>query len=167
MAADPSKLYAIPDGVEGVRATLRHMRSLVLEGRKLPAVRALAESITRYLPPKDGRAEINAVFNWIKANIRYVRDIRNVETLSTVERLLRVRTGDCDDMAVLAAALLESIGFRTRFAALGFHGGEYSHVIAEVKLGTANSWIPMDCTVGSSYLGWYPQNTTRRMVYHV
>lgn len=165
MLADASTLHTIPSGVEGVRATLRHMRRLARAGKVTSAARSLAELITRNLPPKDSRAEIDAVFRWIKGHIRYVRDIRGVETVSTVERLLRVRTGDCDDMAVLASALLESIGFHTRFVALGFDGAQYSHVITEVQLGAG--WIPLDCTVRGAFLGWYPPRSTSRMVCHV
>lgn len=165
MAADPFTLVTIPNGVAGVRATLRRMKSLAVAGKVDPTVRALAEKITSGLGYKDKRGEIDAVFRWVKNNVRYLRDIRGVETLSTPERLIRVRTGDCDDMATLTAALLESIGNRTRFVALGFDGGEYSHVIVEVVLG--RGWLPLDCTVDSSFLGWYPQNVTRRMEHHL
>lgn len=161
---DPYRRFAIPNGVNGVRATLNLMVRLVHAGRKEPAVIALAEQITRTCP-NSVKAQVTALFHWVKANVRYVRDPRDVEKISTAERLLRVRVGDCDDMAVLLASLLESVGNRTRFVALGFDGGEYSHVVSEVRLG--NAWVMLDPTVPVSTVGWIPPGSTRYMVRHV
>lgn len=164
LSADPVRRYFIPDGVEGVRATLSIMVRLVHQGRKDPTVIATAEQITQSLPAQDIRREADALFKWVKTNVRYVRDSRDTEKINTAERTLRVRCGDCDDMSVLLASLLESIGNKTRFMALGFDGNQYSHVVTQVRLGSA--WVTLDPTVATSTLGWIPPHD-REMKAHV
>ena len=55
--------------------------------------------------------------------------------------------GDCDDAAVLAAALGEALGFPARFAVLGFLGrrGPISHVFTELEVPGAG-WYELDVT---------------------
>lgn len=163
--APPYTLAALPGGVAGIRETLRVMRRLTLAARKDPAIKTLADRIVQPAPSGDFGAQLKCVFAWVKKHIKYVRDIRDVETVSTPERTLREQTGDCDDMAIVVAALLEAVGFKTRFLALGFDSGEYEHVIAQALLGTR--WISLDPTVSYATAGWHPPNETRRMVVHV
>lgn len=162
---DPSRIYTIPGGVAGVRATLAIMQKLAREGRKDPGVIAVAEQVVRDCPANDTKCEIGKLFYWTKSKIRYLRDVRDVEKINTAERTLRVGTGDCDDMSVLLASLLEAVGNKTRFVVMGFSSGEYEHVVTQVRLGTG--WITLDPTVAKATLGWVPPNVTRRMVAHV
>lgn len=162
---DPSRIYTIPGGVAGVRATLAIMQKLTREGRKDPGVIAVAEQVIRDCPANDTRCEIGKLFYWVKTKIRYMRDIRDVEKINTPERTLRVGTGDCDDMSVLLAALLEASGNKTKFLVVGLESGEYEHVFVQVRLGAG--WLSLDPTVKQATLGWVPPNITRRMQAHV
>lgn len=85
-----------------------------------------------------------------------------METLATPKATLEVRAGDCDDMAVLLATLLESVGKPTRFVALAFDGGPFSHVITETHLGSG--WIPLDPTVARATVGWRPTGASAAIV---
>lgn len=148
-------LMGIPSGREGVAATLRLMSRLVEQGKKTPAVRSTALQLTRYLPQKDYRAEISALHAFVRDRIRYTRDIRNVETLHTAEQVLLQGQGDCDDKSILLASMLESIGHPTRFIAVAFKPGRFSHVLTEVRPGNSGPWIALETTepVG---VGWRP-----------
>lgn len=158
-------LLGIPEGAAGIAATLSLMVHLVRQWRSDPTLRMKAEQIVEYAPPKDARAEIEAIQNWVRDNIRYTQDVRDVETLKTPLLTLTSRHGDCDDQSVLVATLLESIGYATRFSAVGFDGPDsYSHVLAEVKLGTR--WIGVETTEPVA-LGWFPQGASARMVRHI
>ncbi len=142
------------------------MVRLARDGKKDPGVRAVACEITSSLRGKDYAAEVYALFNWTKRNIRYVRDVRDVETLQTPRRTLEQRSGDCDDQAILLSALLESIGHRTRFAALGFkEAPPFEHVVAQTKMGP--HWVTLDTTVEYSTVGWFPPNVRRCMLARV
>jgi transglutaminase-like putative cysteine protease len=140
--------------------TLRIMRAMTRNGRKHPVVRLAAQSLVADLPAKDLGLEVRRIHAFVRDDIRYVRDIRGVETVHAPEVTLRLGSGDCDDKAVLAAALLESIGHRTRFMAVGFGPGQLSHVMPEVQLGP--HWVPLEVTEPVPP-GWFPPGVIERM----
>lgn len=138
------------------------MGGLVKAGKKTLPVRQTALYCVKNLNQKDWHSEINCVFQFVRDNIRYVRDIRNVETLSTPEKTLEFKQGDCDDKSVLLASLLESIGHPTRFVAIGFKPNEFVHVYVETKIG--QKWIALDSTEPVE-MGWQPKNVVSRLIY--
>lgn len=160
----PSELSLIPSGVAGVRATLAHMVRLAREYRRHPTIRQLAVELTGNQASRDRPGNVRALWLFVRAFIKFMPDVRNVETLHTPIRLLKNRAGDCDDQALLLAALLESIGQGTRFVAMGFEAGRFSHVLTETWLG--GQWVPLETTVERSF-GWNPPGQVERMVLHV
>lgn len=154
---------SLPSGREGTRKTLVLMRRLVREGKKSPRVRQTAVELTRNLRQKDWRGEVVALHNFVRDRIRYVRDIKGVETLHTPDRVLENEQGDCDDKSLLLAALLESIGHPTRFIAVGFQPGKFSHVLVETKIG--DKWIALETTENVP-AGWRPPNIASTMIVH-
>jgi transglutaminase-like putative cysteine protease len=164
-ATVPHTLSSLPEGVDAVRATLRLMVKLARTYRADVGIIETAQRVTAGLPSKDYRGEIRALHVYVRDRVRYVRDPRGVEKVQSPKRTLEIGSGDCDDKATLLAALLESIGFATRYVGLGFNDGPYSHVILEVRLGTR--WEPLETTVAGAEAGWAPPNPTRRMVAHI
>jgi transglutaminase-like putative cysteine protease len=136
----------LPDGDAGTRATLQVMASLVRQYRKNIAVRSLALDIVESVPGhKNFGGEAAALCNWVRSNIRYVRDINEVETVQTPLKTLDIGQGDCDDQASLLASLLEAVGFPTRFMAIKTAAfGPFIHVLAQAKIG--REWVPLETT---------------------
>lgn len=155
----------IPAGPAGTKATLARMVKLVRTWRKDPGIWKLSRQIVLTVPAKDFRGQVDRTFHWVKQHIRYVNDVRDVETLATPKATLDVASGDCDDMATLLASLLESIGHPTRFVALGFNDDNFSHVLTETRLGS--KWLSLDPTVANATVDWKPRDATRVMVMHV
>jgi len=154
----------IPNGVEGVRATLRVMSALVKTGKKSPVIREKAKALTQHLRQKDRIGEIKALWSFVRNEIRYVGDIRNVETIHTPEQILRQASGDCDDKALLLCALLESIGHPSGFWAIGTKGpNQFSHVLAVTRIGP-RKWFPLETTEPTPW-GWSPP-VVRASMYH-
>lgn len=152
----PSALMGVPSGIEGTRATLSLMRRLARQGATAAAVRQKAVSLTSRLKQKDFQSEVGALHAFVRDCIRYVRDVRNVETLQTAERTLLNRAGDCDDKSVLLAALLESISHPARFVAAGFkNGNACEHVFVETRAGMQGPWLALETTEPVP-LGWSP-----------
>lgn len=145
LANPTSQLFSIPGGAAGTRATLKIMRQVVRRYRKDANVHRFAKSLVQHLPGKAFADEARTLAMWVRNNIRYVRDVNEVETLSTPDQVLATRSGDCDDQATLLATLLESIGHPTRFVAIGMSpNGPFQHVYVETKIGTA--WVPLETT---------------------
>lgn len=171
LSARPYVLGSLPSGIEGVRATLRLMVKLVREYKTDPALVEFTAQLLREcgVAPKDYAGEVRCLHGWVRDHIRYVRDVRDCETLRTPPEILRIRSGDCDDKSILLATLLESVGYRTKFAAIGVRGGDYSHVLPFVVLGH-RSKIPLETildrdphTGGPIEPGWFPPDATSIM----
>lgn len=137
------------------------MAQLATAAKRNPEIRELALDIVRYESPKDYAAEAAAIFEWVQSNIRYVRDVRGVETVQFPEKTLEYRAGDCDDMVTLLAAMLETVGCEVRFVAMGQTPAKYSHVFAEVKIN--GQWAAMDPTERVPF-GWRPPDIARAMI---
>lgn len=147
--------FWIPGGDAGVHATLGHMRRLVRQGMVDPMVRAQAQRITGALAGRDGEAQARAIRAWLSQQIVFLRDPSGVELLHSASRMLTMAAQqgnihvDCDDAAILAAALGASVGLRARFVVVGFGSpsAPYRHVWTELSnpSGTPR-WIEQDVT---------------------
>lgn len=139
------------------------MKRIALVYKKRLAIRQLAANLVNDLPPKAYAAEVERLFNYVKNNIRYTRDVYEVETLQTPDKTLEFGYGDCDDMVLLLATLLLAIGHPVRFVAMGMEPGRFSHVFLETKIGA--DWVALETTepVG---VGWEPKGKSK-MVVHV
>lgn len=157
-------LKGIPNGGAGVRATMRAMAKVVAEAKKDIHLRELALSIVESAPRKCWSCEAKLIQQYIYNNIRYVRDIDGIETIATPQKTLQYKQGDCDDVSVLAATLLQCIGHPARFVAVGFNGRCISHVLVETLIGS--EWLPMELTEQIPF-GEYPPNVTRKLVQNI
>lgn len=148
-----ANLIEIPSGRAGTKKTLELMSGLVKEGKKNLSVRQTALSLTESLFQKDVLSEIKEIYKFVRDRIRYIKDIRGIETLHSPDRILQLKQGDCDDKSILLCALLETIGIATRFVAVGRDPEKFQHVYVEAKLNSL--WLPLETTepVG---IGWQP-----------
>lgn len=153
----------LPSGIAGVRATLNEMRKMVRDYKKSDQVRSLAAEIVAPLQQKNFMGEIKRLHAYVRDNVRYLRDINGVEVLQSPPETMRRGYGDCDDKAILLAAMLEAIGHPTRFVAIGKAPGKFTHVYVETRNGP--NWIALETTEPVE-AGWQPQNVLARMVAH-
>jgi transglutaminase-like putative cysteine protease len=157
-------LANIPEGRAGVVATLKAMRDFVRSSKKSLRIRTLALQIVGGVAGKNWAGELAALHDWVRDNIRFVRDATDVEMLHDAERVLQFGAGDCDDKSILFCSLAESIGHPTRFVAIGFSPGTYEHVYSETLVGRA--WIPSDTTEPVPF-GWAaPDPVTKLIIYN-
>lgn len=127
-------------------------------------IRQLAMRLVEGLAPKDYVGEVLALHRFVRDDIRYVKDVREVETLQTPERTLAEGQGDCDDKSTLLASLLETLGHRARFRAVGFRIGSLSHVLVDAFVG--GRWLPLETTLRVD-AGWSPPRVVESMVMEV
>ena len=152
----------IPAGVAGTIATLQEMRRIVQDSKRDFLVRDVAATIAQPKLQKDFGGEIASLYKFVRDEIRYVKDPRGVEMVQTPRAILRTKAGDCDDKSTLLASLLESLGHATRFVAVGFAPGRYSHVYIEVRRRNG-SWVPLETTEPVK-AGWAPPRAKSRLV---
>jgi hypothetical protein len=81
----------------------------------------MARDIRRQYGATSKIQEAEAIHEWVKNHVDYVGDPDKAEMLSDPVWMIQ-RGGDCDDMAVLAGALLGALGHKTYFAAVKWKG---------------------------------------------
>jgi hypothetical protein len=158
--APRSTLMALPEGPAGIRETLKLMKTLANYGKKQSVILQRAGELIKYVPPKAWFQEVKALWSFVKNDIRYTRDVKEVETLYYPEQTLAQAYGDCDDKSVLLASLLLATGHPVRFVAVGFKPDDYSHVFPETLIGKI--WVPLETTENVD-IGWSPPNVVSRM----
>lgn len=145
----------IPSGDGGTYATLGHMARLVRGAIIVPRVRYVAAKIASDASSRDGTAQARAIRAWVEDHTVFLRDPFGVELLHDpavlvvailTKGLVHV---DCDDVAMLAAALGMAAGLRARFTVVGFDSPKspFRHVWTDLSdpRGTPR-WIEMDVT---------------------
>lgn len=147
-------LARMPNGRAGVFHTLRLMRAMVAQARTDPSIIQAAVSAVFLAPQKDEYAEAAAVFEFVRDHVRYVRDVLAIETLTDPRMTLQRMVGDCDDQVTLLAALLESVGYPTRFVVAGYSDDRnFEHVYLQTLVN--GEWIDADPTEPNPF-GWAP-----------
>lgn len=159
------RVLRVPRGTRGTLATAKIISQLVQEGAKDFYVRQKAIEVFRaYLvKPKNRLGEVSALFDFVKRNIRYTRDIFRVELLHSARRMLELQAGDCDDMTILLGALLLSTGHPVRLVLAGFKRDRphvYTHIYLEVNV--RGRWLAADATMDRP-LGWAPPAIWKRI----
>lgn len=164
---EPRMSYkSISKGYLGTHETIEQIQRIIYAGIKDFYVRqkAIDILIERGIKPKDYLGEINALFEWVRENVRYTKDPFRVEVLHTARRMLELRAGDCDDITILLGTMLESIGHPIRFVIVGPDVSRprlFSHIYLEVKY--KNTWIPLDATMPFP-MGWAPRLFIKKII---
>jgi len=159
------EILRVPKGPKGTLVTAGIIGRLMQAGAKDFYVRQKAIEVFRTygVRPKNRMGEVCALFDFVKRNIRYTRDIFRVELLHTARRMLELQAGDCDDMTILLGAMLLSTGHPVRIVLTGFRPDKphaYSHIYPEVNV--RGRWLAIDATVDKP-IGWAPPAIWKRI----
>lgn len=150
----------IPAGERGLTAKLREAKRLVEGAKRDPGFRRSVLEVVALVDQRDYAAEVSAVFAFIKRHVRYTRDPLGLEHFTNPVDMMRQieREGqtfeDCDGTAILAAAMLETIGNPTRFV-VGRIADQAVHIWTEARVGAR--WIPLEVTRPATGVGWDPK----------
>jgi len=159
------QVLRVPRGTKGTLRTAKIISKLVQDGAKDFYVRQKAIEVFRTydVQAKNRMGEVCALFDFVKRNIRYTRDIFRVELLHSARRMLELRAGDCDDMTILLGAMLLSTGHPVRLVLAGFKRERphvYTHIYPEVNV--RGKWLAIDATVDRP-IGWAPPALWKRV----
>ena len=128
--------------------TLARMQELVRASLSSAVVRQRA-AVLRGATARDTAENIE---RFLQLGFIFRHDPTNMELLHAPQVLLAqweqrgYMVGDCDDAAILAAALARASGLRVRFRVAGWHAdGPLTHVYAVLQIG-AHEWMALDVT---------------------
>ncbi|MCS7231743.1 MAG: transglutaminase-like domain-containing protein [Elusimicrobiota bacterium] len=136
-----------------VEKTVRKMIEILRDPIQLSIMRKFSEDILRNTKyHKEKIIDVIRVFNFLKKKIRFLRDIYKIETVKTLKHIVEEiqkkgkLVGDCDDLSMLIAGVLKSIGYPVRFVVTATPGSEkFNHIFVEANID--NNWYPLDLTL--------------------
>lgn len=161
----PGLAYA-PFGKQSVpnprlKDVVEWMRKFAHQGKA--AVRPLVEDICKDVAQGDYASESLAIYHWVCKNIRYMRDVHDVEYLQQPSELLKTRAGDCDDISTLLAAMLMACGNQAAFTLMCFGPAPIpSHVFCSVV--TPSGPVPLDPVANRQTASMFRQSTHKLVV---
>lgn len=158
------ELFDIPTGNAGLQIKLERLRSMVDAATSDPAWRDFVLGQVRNVREKDYDGEARAVSRFVR-KMRYTRDPAGVELFTEPREMARRIVagngfGDCDDAALLGAAMLETLGHPCRFVVGGHRGAQlgspaWAHIWTEWRH-PSRGWTALDDTAKQYAPGWRP-----------
>lgn len=156
----------IGNGLKGNLQTISFMKKVARKQSGDPTIRRLALNILEDYGVGSMQYvdEAMAIGDYVKNKVRYVRDPDGIEYLQDPKDLVGqiqkgLAQGDCDDMSLLTATLLLSIGHRPFFRAVRYHEpiGNYNHiyvVVYENNMYGKKQRIVLDCILKDKPIGF-------------
>jgi transglutaminase-like putative cysteine protease len=129
------------------------MKELVLQSfRKDPRIRDRAISIATGLESNSPVDAAQIIEQYVRNAFTLIDEPEEllIDPTAQMDELEHKGTihGDCDDVALLTASFLYSIGLEIRFKAISANpDGSYQHVFTEYRLRGFNRWVPVDPTI--------------------
>ena len=152
----PIKKLNIGTGEDAANKTLELMSEIINKSFQNWRIRELAVNITKDLPARDEYNEVMSIYEWVRNNTRFVRDPRGTELLhSPLVALDKIAmgdkfSGDCDDLSILLASLIKSIGYPIALRIASYKEDKcFSHVYVLVKV--KGQWISLDPILPQEY----------------
>lgn len=182
------------NGLDAVRKTLKIMAAIVRKYKSDATTLNTATDVLRTAGVTDLRTQkrqaICLLQAWVRDNIAYFYDPRDVELVRTPPETLKRGVGDCDDKTVLLLAMLESVGFETELLGVGGTGQgwdpscapiapdqppAFSHVLGAVRFGPQtgklppflDGWLTLETIVAGKGPGWKPPGIRVIMPWHI
>jgi len=152
---EPRQISTDPEAYEvkikDVEQTVEIIKALIKEHTKNPRLHLLVAELIRDCPSKAYTCYLKRIVDFVRKNIKYVRDPQKLETLRSPIRTLELGMGDCDDHVILTGTLLRIAGFPVRIV-LGDtnHDGKYEHVYVKAYI-PRKGWITIDTTASKPY----------------
>jgi transglutaminase-like putative cysteine protease len=126
------------------------MAKMVRAHRDNREVRDLALRIVSGCPPMNDQCRIVRVRDWAADAFAYEKDPVGGDLVhDPVDMVRRIAVhgtigGDCDDASILISALLQSLGIRTRFAAISIRRDQRLHHVGVEAQDGPRAWMWLD-----------------------
>jgi len=123
-----------------IEQRLASIQDLVHKSVQDPKMRKLALAITSKCPERDGLCEAKAIYQAVKARVRYTGDIapikqgskgpvEGIDLYQSAWRTWEFGGGDCDDQSILVATLLALNGIEPRLRVTAeSKGADWGHI---------------------------------------
>jgi transglutaminase-like putative cysteine protease len=140
-------------GAWGAKQTLVEMKRLIIEAIHSQSPRALALNLLGFGRIRNPENFVDTLKRWFLNYVTIVDEFEELleSPLLMIEQISQTGQtfGDCDDVAMLAASILSSIGAKTRLQArFQQTDGSFSHVFCQYQFPDETEWSDFDPTIG-------------------
>lgn len=157
----PLKFDAVKLRTNDIAERVAYIHKQAVHGTRDPQVYSLARAAVSKrcgdgwcIPERDHRGEATALFNEVRARVRYTFDPTDYDAFQIPAKTLALRTGDCDDQVALLGAMLRSIGLQVQSRVVHTQGfPTYNHIYLRCQIPESKQWMALDCTVDKP-AGW-------------
>jgi transglutaminase-like putative cysteine protease len=147
-------------GEAGTAQTVALMRKLIDQAVGDQSFVRQAIDIVRHVPAYNDLQEASTLYDYVTRTIRYTKDPVTKEKLYPPGELLKIRAGDCDDIAMLMGALGIALGYPARLITISSNSSnpeEFTHVYTELEVPPGSGeWVPMDAARPGATFGVEP-----------
>ncbi len=147
---------------------LSEILRLIKEGREDPRIYEISREVISQSGTKFGYDidELEALYQFVQARVRYVRDPYGRDTYQgAVDTLDKFTTGDCEDLAILLASMVLTVGYPVAIKLVSVEGELWDHIypLAGVPPEEPTKWVAMDATLSYGRLGQEPEREYEKM----
>lgn len=101
--------------------------------------------------PFEGAEQIGVVKDYVSNLVKYQPDPQRAELFTSPHKMMELiyqgtAMGDCDDFAILCAAIYRALGYNARIVLLDQTGQGFNHAANHVYSESANLWYYVDAT---------------------
>jgi len=114
----------------------------------------------------DNIGELDAIYGFVQGRVRYIRDPYGKDIYQSAgDTLFERKTGDCEDLTILIAAMTMTIGYPIGFKLVSISGEIWDHIypLAGIPPEGPTKWVAMDATISNGRLGAEPESTHQQM----
>jgi hypothetical protein len=168
-----SQSFPLADGDAGIEQTIDAMRTLIDEAKRDFTLNQVAGSLISRIPSQRQEQRAKAIFDAVLGRISFVEDIYGAETLRPPLVTWQQGFGDCDDIVMLMAALLQTVGYNVRLVTVAAEPQavqdgvpQFSHVYGEVECPMGSDrWIAVDAARPGARFGRDDGNYPRKRIW--
>ncbi len=165
LPADGTSARASRHTVHTIGQRASYIVGLIQRGRTDPRVREFSVRILSRkcgkkwcIPERDSWGEIKALFDAVRQNVRYTRDIWGIDTFQHAVRTLQWGGEDCDGYVITLGSMLQSVGFPVRLRIIRTSNSrDWNHIflLAGLPPRGPSKWVSLDASVNQPP-GWHP-----------
>lgn len=148
--------------------------SLIKQGRIDPEVKRITGEVILQSGVRfgDDVGELRAIYEWVggeahDGRVRYIRDPYGRDVYqSALDTLEKFKTGDCEDLTILIASMVLSIGYPIALKLASIDGEIWDHIysLAGLPPEAPIKWVAMDTTLANGRLGLEPERVTEKFL---
>jgi transglutaminase-like putative cysteine protease len=119
---------------------IERLKKLIYQDMNHPKIRVLAQQITKGKTTDLEKAR--AIYNWIKQNIRYVREPEGLDLYQSPALTVELGRGDCEDASALFASIAKLSGLNVKLKVIAQKPTLWSHIYPLVLIN--DKYLPYD-----------------------